>query len=87
MSTPNSPNVQPTEIPALAYPPSPQPLMVPPRLEDHLEDPPAPLTLEERLGDMAPVEALVMHRDPTPPIQPQTPEGYIHYDPSDPNHV
>ena len=28
-----------------------------------------------------------MHRDPSPPIRPQTPEGYVHYDPTDPNHV
>ena len=47
MSAPNSPVIQPTEVPVLVYPPSPQPLMVPPRLEDRLEDPPAPLTLEE----------------------------------------
>ena len=87
MSAPNSPNTQPLEVPALAYPPSPQPLMVPPRLENRLEDPPAPLTLEERLGDVISEEALVSHRDPTPPARPQTPEGYVHYDPSDPNHA
>ena len=87
MSTPNSPNVQPTETPTLAYPPSPPPIKVPPRLEDRLKDPLAPLTLEEQLGDMAPGEALVMHHDPTPPLRPQTPEGYIHYDPTDPNHA
>ena len=61
--------------------------MVPPRLEDCLENPPAPLTLEERLGDDAPEEAPVMHHDPTPPVRPQTPEGYVHYDLTDPNHV
>ena len=87
MSTPNSPTIPPTEVPALAYPPSPQPLMVPPRLEDHLENPPAPLTLEEWLGDPVPAEALVMVHDPTPPIWPQTLEGYVHYDPTNPNHV
>ena len=87
MSTPNSPAAQPTDIPALVYPPSPPPLMVPPRLEDRLEDPPAPLTLAERLEDAAPVEALSMVRDPTPPMRPQTPEGYVHYDPTDPNHL
>ena len=87
MSAPNSPHTQPLEVPALAYPPSPQPLMVPPRLEDRLEDPPASLTLEEQLGDVVSEEAPVMHRDPTPPTRPQTPEGYVHYDPSDPNHA
>ena len=87
MSVPNSPNTQPLEVPALAYPPSPQPLMVPPRLESRLEEPLTPLTLEERLGDVVSEEVLVMHRDPTPPTRPQTPEGYVHYDPSDPNHA
>ena len=87
MSTLNSPNAPPTKIPVLAYPPSPPPLMVPPRLEDHLKNPPAPLTLEERLGDTTPEEALAMHQDPTPPMQPQTPEGYVHYNPADPNYV
>ena len=47
MSSPNSPVIQPTEVPALVYPLSPQPLMAPPRLEDHLENPLVPLTLEE----------------------------------------
>ena len=87
MSTPNSPVTQPTDIQALVYPPSLPPLMVPPRLEDQLEDPPAPLTLAERLEDAAPAEALVMVHDPTPPMRPQTPEGYVHYDPTDPNHL
>ena len=87
MSTPSSPIIPPTEEPALTYPSSPQPLMIPPRLEDRIEDPPAPLTLEERLEDPVPAEALLMVRDPTPPMRPQTPEGYVHYDPADPNHV
>ena len=86
MSTRTSPIIPPTDTLALVYPLSPQPLMIPPRLEDHLEDPPAPLTLEEQLSDPAPEEALVMVSDPTPPIQPQVPEGYICYDPTDPNH-
>ena len=47
MSTPNSPHTLPTKTPALAYPPSPQPLMVPPRLEDCIKDPPASLVLGE----------------------------------------
>ena len=68
MSNPNSPIIPPTEVPVLVYPPSPQPLMVPPKLEDRLENPPTPLTLEEQLSDPAPEEALVMIRDPTPPI-------------------
>ena len=67
MSAPIVPSTLPTEMPALAYPPSPQPLMVPPRLEDRLEDPPTPLTLEERLGNPTPEETLAMHRNPTPP--------------------
>ena len=87
MSDPNSPIIPPTEVHALTYPPSPQPLMVPPRLEDCLDDPPAPLTLEEQLSDLAPEETLVMTWDPTPPRQPQVPEGYVHYDPTDPNHI
>ena len=87
MSTPNSPSTPPTEIPALAYPPSPQPLMVPPRLEDRIEDPPAVLTLGERLENTESEGALIMHRDPSPPIRPQTPEGYVRYDPTDPNHA
>ena len=87
MSVPDVPSALPTEMPALAYPPSPQPLMVPPRLEDRLEDPPTPLTLEERLDNPTPEETLVTHHDPTPLAQPQTPEGYVHYDPTDPNHV
>ena len=45
-------------MPALAYPPSPPPLMVPPQLEDHLKNPPMPLTLEECLGDSVPEEVL-----------------------------
>ena len=85
MSTPSSPTVQPAEIPVLVYPPSPQPLMVPPRLEDCLEDPPTPLTLEEHLGDPAPEEVPVP--DSLTAVQPQTPEGYVWYDPTDPNHV
>ena len=68
MSNPNSPVILATEMPTLVYPPSSQPLMVPPRLEDRLKDPPVPLTLEEQLGDPVPKEALVMHRDPTPPM-------------------
>ena len=63
MSNSNSPIIPPTEVPALVYPPSPQPLMVPPRLEDCLDNPPAPLTLEEQLSEPAPEEALVMVHD------------------------
>ena len=58
MSTPNSPAIQPSELPALAYPPSPQPLMVPPHLKDQIQDPLESLTLKEHLGNPAPEEFL-----------------------------
>ena len=88
MSPSNSPINPLTELPGLVYPPSPQPLMVPPRLEDCMEDPPAPLALAERLESPVPEEVPVPP-SPSPPVpaRSQTPEGYARYDPGDPNHV
>ena len=88
MSPSNSPTNPLAELPSLAYPPSPQPLMVPPRLEDRMEDPPAPLALADQLESPAPEEVPALP-SPSPPVpaRSQTPEGYTHYDPDDPNHV
>ena len=56
MSTLNSPTTCSSEPAALVYPPSPPALMIPPPLGDCIENPPAPLTLEECFGDPTPGE-------------------------------
>ena len=68
--------------------PSPPPHAEPLPLADRIDNPPLPLTLEECIDDPG-LETELLPTSPLP-IKiswPSTPEGYVHFDPANPNHA